>query len=169
MREGPSLESAHALATVVVDDLASDERWPRFAKTLTTRTPVRSIVSVQADLGTGDQAALTLLASHRQAFDEWDVGVAAALTLVARLVLQNDAQRTTVNNLREGLDSNRRIGVAIGIVMATELVVADEAFQRLRTASQQSHKRVRDIAEEVILTGQLGPPEPRRQGGGGAP
>jgi hypothetical protein len=45
--------------------------------------------------------------------------------------------------------------------MSRKLIPAEEAFERLRAASQQLHRRVRDIAVEVTETGELPDPPPR--------
>jgi signal transduction histidine kinase/DNA-binding response OmpR family regulator/PAS domain-containing protein len=58
-------------------------------------------------------------------------------------------------NLRLALSSNREIGAAIGILMASRRVTADDAFDLLRRASQAQHRKLRDIAAEVTLTGLL--------------
>jgi ANTAR domain len=61
-----------------------------------------------------------------------------------------------VTNLEIALNSNRDIGTAIGILMNAHLVTQDQAFSMLRTASQHSHRKLREIANEVIFTGSLG-------------
>jgi AmiR/NasT family two-component response regulator len=63
-------------------------------------------------------------------------------------------------NLQAALAGNRRIGTALGVLMALRRITADEAFDMLRARSQQSNRKLRDIAEEVILTGTIGAPEP---------
>ena len=60
-----------------------------------------------------------------------------------------------VANLQKALSSNRQIGTALGIVMSRHMVTAEAAFDMLRTASQTNHRKLRDIAEDVILTGQV--------------
>ncbi|PZS33299.1 MAG: hypothetical protein DLM58_08130, partial [Pseudonocardiales bacterium] len=45
-------------------------------------------------------------------------------------------QLTRASNLEEALATNREIGQAIGILMATDHVTAEQAFETLRTASQ---------------------------------
>lgn len=50
-------------------------------------------------------------------------------------------------------------GVAVGILMARHLVTYDEAFAQLVTASQHLNRKLRDIALEVVDTGEL-PDEP---------
>jgi AmiR/NasT family two-component response regulator len=66
--------------------------------------------------------------------------------------------RIQIVNLQAGITSNRRVGMAVGIVMATLRVKEDEAFDLLRRLSQRSHRKLRDVAEDVILTGVLGEP-----------
>ncbi|PZS15750.1 MAG: hypothetical protein DLM57_12030 [Pseudonocardiales bacterium] len=58
-------------------------------------------------------------------------------------------------NLEQALATNRQIGQAIGILMATDHLTAAQAFERLRTASQHSHRKLRDVASDVIETGVL--------------
>lgn len=72
-------------------------------------------------------------------------------------------QVTRAANLEEALATNREIGQAIGILMASDHLTAEQAFERLRTASQHSHRKLRDIAADVVETGVLTvTPEPAR-------
>ncbi len=57
--------------------------------------------------------------------------------------------------LRAGLDSNRIIGTAIGILMTNHRLTAATAFQLLVAASQHSNRKLRDIAADIISTGRL--------------
>ena len=56
-------------------------------------------------------------------------------------------------NLRRALESSRRIGAAIGIVMCHQLVTEEAAFEMLRTMSQNNNIKVRDIADRIVETG----------------
>ena len=55
-----------------------------------------------------------------------------------------------VSQLTSALDSNRRIGVAMGIVMNQRQVDEMHAFDVLRRISQNTNRKLRDIAEDVI-------------------
>jgi hypothetical protein len=57
--------------------------------------------------------------------------------------------------LRAGLLRNRRIGAACGILMASLKITYEAAFERLALASSDANRKVIDIAEDVIMTGQL--------------
>ena len=58
-------------------------------------------------------------------------------------------------HLQLALESNRRIGTALGIVMFSRKVTAQAAFELLRQTSQRTHRKLRDIAEDVIEQGCL--------------
>ena len=51
--------------------------------------------------------------------------------------------------------TNRRIGIAIGVVMARYGRTDEQAFELLREQSQVRNKKLRDLAEEVVYTGTL--------------
>lgn len=61
-----------------------------------------------------------------------------------------------VTHLKAALQSNRRIGIAIGIVMSQHRITDEAAFLALRRASQSSNRKLRDVAEDVIYAGHLG-------------
>lgn len=71
------------------------------------------------------------------------------------LVLTLASERRMVGTLREALASNREIGAALGIVMATHRVTQQQAFDLLRGISQDHNRKLRDIATEVLFTGAL--------------
>jgi curved DNA-binding protein CbpA len=55
-----------------------------------------------------------------------------------------------VSQLTFARDSNRRIGMAMGIVMGQRHVDEEDAFDVLRRTSQNTNRKLRDIAEDVI-------------------
>jgi AmiR/NasT family two-component response regulator len=61
----------------------------------------------------------------------------------------------TIANLRIALKTSRQIGMAVGILMARFTLTDDEAFTMLARASQNQNRKVRDMAEDIILAGTL--------------
>jgi DNA-binding response OmpR family regulator/anti-sigma regulatory factor (Ser/Thr protein kinase) len=57
--------------------------------------------------------------------------------------------------VRGALESNRSIGTAVGIAMATYQLTAKQGFQLLVAASQNTNSKLRDIAAQVIDAGAL--------------
>ena len=64
-------------------------------------------------------------------------------------------RRGRPGNLSQALQSNREIGVAMGILMNQHRFTRQEAFDVLRVASQNSNRKLADIAVEVADTGTL--------------
>jgi hypothetical protein len=56
-------------------------------------------------------------------------------------------------NLQQAVDSHRLIGQAIGILVERHRIKPNEAFDRLKAASQTRNLKLRDIAARVIETG----------------
>lgn len=56
-------------------------------------------------------------------------------------------------NLQRAVVSNRRIGMAVGILMARNRLSEQQAFGMLRQASNRRNLKLRDVAERVIYTG----------------
>ena len=82
---------------------------------------------------------------------------AALLTRLAVALAGANAQLAAVEDqnrqLREALESNRVIGVAVGIIMSQQGLDRDQALQTLRTHSQRHNRKVRELAEQVALAG----------------
>jgi AmiR/NasT family two-component response regulator len=113
---------------------------------------------VQAEARPGTWALVTCSASEPEVFGAADAEVATVLAELAAAAMEVRELRRKVSNLSLALETNREIGVAIGILMARRLLTADQAFERLREASQRRHRKLREIAEDVVRTGELPPP-----------
>ncbi len=75
--------------------------------------------------------------------------------VIAQLRADDALLRCQIANLEVALLSARRIGAAIGVLMTRYRVTDAQAFDLLRTASQYGHRKLRDVAEDVILIGEL--------------
>jgi hypothetical protein len=152
--EGPGLEPVEGSDVMCVDDLRRDRRWPRFAAEA-SRHGMRSLLAARTSLVGADRASLLIFSSRPQVFTPADLDVAVVLGGLVGAALYAHTQGRRAENLAVALDSSRQIGIAIGILMARELTTPEEAFERLRAESQRRHRKLRDIADEVVRTGQL--------------
>jgi hypothetical protein len=163
--QGPCLEAIEENDISTSNDLAADGRWPEFCARAVAETSVRSMFGVRIFLGGEDRGALNFYATEVDAFTELDRGVGAIFSTLASLALQHALEKRKTENLLTALESSRQIGMAMGILMSSKLLTAEEAFEQLRRASQHLHRRVRDVAEEVAHTGTLPTvPEKGRKG-----
>jgi hypothetical protein len=65
------------------------------------------------------------------------------------------ALRTKAENLEIALRSSREIGIAIGIVMSNHKVTETVAFDMMRTVSQRTNRKIRDVVADVLEQGCL--------------
>ncbi len=162
--EGPCLDAVDGHDVARVADLAVDQQWPVFGRRCVAETTIHSMFSLRLFLTTDARAALNFYAARPGAFDDLDVGVGAMFAPFAALTVQTSLREREIEHLQTALQSSRQIGVAIGILMARQLVTYDEAFAQLASASQHLNVKLRDIAAEVAETGELPdvPAGPRR-------
>lgn len=153
--EGPCLQALTNSDVVWSDDLSNDQQWPRFARRAVEATGVRSMASFRLFLAEDRRGALNFYSVESRAFDELAIGVGALFASYASLALLNDLHRERAMSLERALESNREIGIAMGILMARNLCTQDQAFDMLRTASQHTQRKLRDIAAQVRETGSL--------------
>lgn len=60
-----------------------------------------------------------------------------------------------IANLERALASNRRIGMALGVLMARRGLTEEQAFELLRQQSSLRNVKLVSIADEVVYTGDL--------------
>jgi hypothetical protein len=111
-------------------------------------------VSIPTRDGSGAAHWAVALGPLRDDFGEPAGVVAGVVDLTAHVLERRTADETTAN-LQIALLSNRRIGTAIGILMAHRRITDTAAFELLRAASQRTHRKLREVAEDVVLTGAL--------------
>lgn len=78
--------------------------------------------------------------------------------MIAELQAEGLVSSEQAKNLEIALQTARTIGAAVGIVMTRYRVSEVGAFELLKKASQESNRKLRLVAADVVLTGDL--PEP---------
>ena len=97
-----------------------------------------------------DLGALNLYGRHTNAFDDESERVGLLFASHAAIAFA-DAER--VRNLRIAVDRRDIIGQGKGILMERYRITADQAFDLLRRASQESNRKVFDVAWDLASTG----------------
>ncbi|MGI8664858.1 MAG: ANTAR domain-containing protein [Jatrophihabitans sp.] len=121
---------------------------------------------VTATPGTAQQPYSAEVSHSWDHYTPSDADAAIAQLLVTRAVTAIDRERLDdiarhaldqAANLQIALTSNRQIGTALGILMANHKITDTAAFTLLRTTSQRTHRKLRDIADDVVQAGCLDP------------
>lgn len=91
----------------------------------------------------------------RAPFDAAAGQAASEAAAVCSVVLATLHERIRGDNLEKALVSSRQIAAAVGIVMAQQRCTYEEAFQRIRSVSQRAHRKMRELADEILFTGEV--------------
>ena len=161
--QGPCLDAVADNATLYVDDLADDTRWPLYGPGAAA-AGVRSVLALSLS-ASGTKGVLNLYARYPQAFGVIDRAKGLILAGLAGHALStaqaHDAETQRLDNLQGALLTRAVIGQAQGILMERERVTAVQAFDILRRASQHLNIKLRDVAQNLVDTGEsppMGPP-----------
>ena len=144
--EGPVATAAWAQSAVLVADLPSDARWPRYRRQAIEGTPVRSLMCLRLF---ADQKAAVVLSFHAhraEAFDDAAVEAAAIYADFAGLawrLLCRDEQ------FKSALASRDVIGQAKGMIMERYAIEAPQAFELIKRLSQNMNMPVAEIAQRL--------------------
>jgi hypothetical protein len=159
---GPCVEVILGGGVVRTGDIAGDSRWPVAGPRMRDEAGVHSLLSFRlfSEEEPDRTVGLNLYATAPDAFDEWSELMGTVVATHAALALSGAAARDRVTNLQRALASNRRIGMAMGVLMAVHKITDDDAFTLLRIASQNTNRKLIDVADEVIATGALERPAP---------
>jgi ANTAR domain/GAF domain len=154
--EGPSMDAISQQLIVSVDDLGGEPRWPAFAS-YASKADIWSMVAIP--LPDAERAgALNVYASSPGAFGMVDQGRAVVLASLAALALSAartlESEERRADNLRAALITREVIGQAQGILMQREGVTAEVAFDILRKASQHLNLKLRQVAQQLVDTGE---------------
>ena len=157
--EGPCLEAIAKNGVVLARDLRTDNRWPRFARAIVDYTPPAfSMLSFRLFLTEDNRASLNLYATRAGAFTDQSTATGSMFAAYSSMALLAAARHDQANHLTRALETNREIGVAMGILMAGNKLTQQQAFDRLRTASQNLNRKLHAIAADVAATGELSVP-----------
>ena len=151
--EGPCREAILEHETVIVDDLATDPRWPSWGRAMVGELGIRSSLSFRLfthpDRTWG---ALNVYSTKPGAFSEDDALQGRAIAAMAAVVLARSIHQ---EQLAAAVETRTVIGQAMGIVMERYDLDADRAFGVLRRLSSCDNVKLRDLAAQVVTTRKL--------------
>ena len=157
-REGPCLDCTRTGNAFRVRDLAGETRWPSWAPRAVA-LGARSVMSLPLAADGRLVGALNVYSRTPDAYDAQAVAVAEVIAAHCGLATQVASaffgHRDLAGQLRDAMTSRAVIEQAKGILMAQHRVTADQAFGLLRTASQRRNVKLRELAEELVRTGEL--------------
>jgi hypothetical protein len=166
IQQGPCLDSIFEDSFQRDPDIRNGSSWPLLAEATLQRTPVRGMIGYRLRPDAGVPSALNLFSDTPGALTADSADVGALLAAFTSVALSAAVHRETAENLRAGLESNREIGKAVGLLMATHGINDEAAFEVLRSASSRTNTRLAQVAQQITAAHRRsGPGGPGRDDG----
>lgn len=151
--EGPCIDSLETGRHHHLEALSEERRWPRFADAVRDRG-FGSVLSVPLNAAGRRVGALNIFAVEEHGLTEDDLRLATqiagpAASTVANAAAYRHATRLAAQ-LQEALTSRAVIEQAKGILAYREGCTTEQAFELLRRASQETNRKLRDVARQVV-------------------
>jgi hypothetical protein len=154
---GPCVDAILDDNVYVTENVARDQRWAQWGLRVSSELGLHSVLAYRLTLldDSGAIAALNVYSDRVAAFDDSAVGTGLVLATHGSLLVTAQLARDKAANLLKAMESNREIGVAMGILMQRHRLDREQAFAVLRVASQDSNRKLAEVASEVADTGIL--------------
>jgi signal transduction protein with GAF and PtsI domain len=142
---------------VAVEDLGSERVWDRIA-VVVGQLQVRGVLSMPVRLASQPVGTLDVYATQPRAWSPGEVEALGAFAMVTAELVSTGVElanrEVEVAQLRQALASRVWIEQAKGVLVATEGVGPDQAFQQLRKRARSSSRKLADLAQEVVQDAQ---------------
>lgn len=148
--EGPCVDAMLGGSFQRDADIAHHSTWPALAELVLSRTPVRGMIGYRLFIDDRRAGALDLFSDTPGALTAESADMGAMVAAFTSVALVAAAHNERAESLRSGLHSNREIGKAIGLLMATHDIDDAEAFDVLRRASSELNLKLAEVAKRLI-------------------
>jgi GAF domain-containing protein len=161
--DGPALHALRHARPVNIHDTATENSWPRYCRQAAA-LGIRSCYAVPLVHDREPVGVLVLYARRPGMFGPQETRraqkfarhAAGAVTLSLRMASCADQN----DQLRSSIVSRAVIDQALGVIMATERCPQDKAFALLRSVSQNTNIKIRDLAATIVTKVSGEPPRP---------
>jgi GAF domain-containing protein len=157
---GPCLHAARTGELTEIADTRTETRWPDYTPRAAEHGNLSSL-SIPLMINEDEQVsgALNVYAREPDAFDEDARAAGTGFAPYAAIAVANmhayESARNMADNLQVALETRAVIDQAKGILMERHKLTADQAFQTLSRVSMDSNRKVRDIADHLVHTGEF--------------
>jgi GAF domain-containing protein len=133
-----------------VPKLEQTEKWPELVSRILAVTSVRGIAGFRINQDGERIGALNIYSDSPDALTEESLRQVSMLVAFAAVALTALHRGEEAATLRRGLESNREIGKAVGLLMALHDIDDARAFDMLAKVSQEMNIKVAEVAAQVV-------------------
>jgi GAF domain-containing protein len=152
---GPCIDASASHTTLSLPTMATEDRWPDWAAQA-LKAGAHSSLSIGLPIHEQVTGALNVYATEPEAFDSDAIIVGQTFAGYAAVALANahvyHAQASLAQQMQAAMQSRAVIEQAKGIIMGGRRCTADDAFAILSRISQDTNRKLRDVAAAVVAS-----------------
>jgi ANTAR domain/GAF domain len=168
LKSGPCVDVLSTEHPVVAPDLRHSSQWPDFGRRA-AELGVLSMLSYRLHLENDEDddrrnvlGGMNFYARRPDAFEPDRVlPLLQVLASFCALAIWGGSLADHARSIETALTSSRDIGAAQGILMERYKVSREEAFGLLAVSSQRTNRKLRDVAVQIVETGEMPVPPPQ--------
>lgn len=149
--EGPCLDALRDHRIYMIDDLETETRWPVY-RARALELGVRSMLSYRLYAKGATFGALDFYARRPHAYSAFSKVIGQVFASHAGVALKG---AITEAGLEQAIETRDLIGQDKGILIERLHLPANEAFKLLVGVSQRQNAPLRDIARQIVTTGEI--------------
>ena len=154
---GPCVDAVLENSANLSGDVSVDPRWGEWGPRVAADLEVRSVLAYRLLLEAKPEviASLNVYSTSVDAFDAQALHLGVVLATHGSLLMSAVLARDVAENLAVTLQTNREVGVAMGVLMHRHRLTREQAFDLLRLAGQRSSMPLAEVAATVADTGDV--------------
>jgi GAF domain-containing protein len=150
---GPCLDAAASGQLISIPDTSAETRWPRYAQSAVEHG-IASSLSIPLPVQRELTGALNFYAKETAAFTEETIELAQTFGAHAAVAVANahlyESTAALADQMKQAMATRAVIEQAKGVIMRDRGCSPDEAFDALVRLSQETHLKLRDIAQRLV-------------------
>jgi hypothetical protein len=151
--DGPCLTALRQGITVLVPDVATEDRWDHYASAISGEG-IKSVLAVPIATDSGSAAALNCYARTSGVFDKAIVAEverhAASISRILRLALKVHPPEMYPEHLRSALKSRAIVDAAVALIMVQNRCSRERAMELLHVAARATDTKLHTIAADIL-------------------
>jgi GAF domain-containing protein len=145
---------------IIIPNIHNEKQY-RFPE-LARKSGLMSLLAVPLTSQGKVMGSINIYTRDERAFSDDEVGFVKVVAGQAAIAIQNARLMSETLDMKRTLEARKLIERAKGLLQYEHHLTEEEAYLRLRNESRRLHRSMRDLAEAVILAGDLnrreGPP-----------
>ena len=156
--QGPCVDTYIRDQITITTDIANDERYPELAP-LVAPKGIGAVMGVPIHLSQVPIGSLNLYVDQPYKFDQSEIDALTRYGEIVEAMIHAAVTASHAGHLADqltyALEYRAPIERAIGYLMARDSLDHADAFQKLRRAARSSRRRIGDVANDLLGSGQL--------------